>query len=105
MSEKQLQIKQTEIVNDFLLIQWTDETDSVISLSRMRDNCPCAACEGEKDALGNIYKGPPQRMTEQSYQLKGLKPVGYYGLQPYWADGHNTGIYTISYLKILSAEN
>ena len=27
MNEQQVQIKDTEIVNDFLLIQWTDETD------------------------------------------------------------------------------
>ncbi len=44
MNEQQVQIKDTEIVNDYLLIQWTDETDSAISLRMMRDNCPCASC-------------------------------------------------------------
>jgi len=93
MNEQQVQIKDTEIVNDYLLIQWTDETDSVISLRIMRDNCPCASCAGEKDVLGNV----------QSYQLKGLQPVGYYGLRPFWADSHTTGIYTIELLKELAA--
>ena len=104
MNEQQVQIKETEIVNDFLLIQWTDETDSAISLRLMRDNCPCASCAGEKDVLGNVYKGPPLKMTAQSYQLKGLQPVGYYGLRPFWADSHTTGIYTIELLKELAAE-
>ena len=103
MNEQQVQIKDTEIVNDYLLIQWTDETDSVISLRIMRDNCPCASCAGEKDVLGNVYIGPPLKMTAQSYQLKGLQPVGYYGLRPFWADSHTTGIYTIELLKELAA--
>jgi DUF971 family protein len=104
MSEKQLHIKSTEIVNNLLLIQWTDETDSAVPLSQMRDNCPCANCAGEKDALGNIYKGPPQQMTDQSYELKGLQPVGYYGLRPFWGDGHSTGIFTLQLLKELSED-
>lgn len=105
MSDKQIQINNTEIVNDLLLIQWSDESDSAITLTQLRDNCPCAGCIGEKDAFGNVYKGPPQKMSGQSYQLNGLKPVGYYGLQPFWVDGHSTGIYTIALLKKLSEEN
>jgi len=105
MSDKQIQINNTEIVNDLLLIQWSDESDSAITLTQLRENCPCAGCIGERDALGNIYKGPPQEMTSLSYKLNGVKPVGYYGLQPYWADDHSTGIYTISLLKKLTLEN
>ncbi len=102
MSDKQIQISQTEIVNDLLLIQWSDKTDSAIPLTILRDNCPCAGCAGEKDVLGNSYIGPPKKLTEHSYRLKGLQPVGYYGLQPFWSDGHSTGIYTIDFLKTLA---
>lgn len=105
MNDNQIQINQTEVVNDLLLIQWSDKTDSVIPLTTLRDNCPCATCAGEKDALGNIHVGPTQKRNQQSYQLQGLKPVGYYGLQPFWSDGHSTGIYTIDLLKKLAAEN
>ncbi len=102
MSNNQIQINQTEVVNDLLLIKWSDDTDSAIPLTLLRDNCPCASCAGEKDALGNIYIGPPQQMTQQSYQLRQLQPVGYYGLRPFWTDGHSTGIYTIELLKKIS---
>ncbi|MCH7613536.1 MAG: DUF971 domain-containing protein [Candidatus Marinimicrobia bacterium] len=105
MSDKQIQINDTEIVNDLLLIQWSDKTDSAIPLTLLRDNCPCASCAGEKDALGNIHVGPPQQMTQQRYQLRGVQPVGYYGLRPFWADGHSTGIYTHDLLKKLAADN
>ncbi|MFQ6677500.1 MAG: DUF971 domain-containing protein [Fidelibacterota bacterium] len=104
MSNEQVQINQTEIVNDLLLIQWSNETDSAIPLIILRDNCPCAGCVGEKDALGNTYIGPPKKLTPLSYRLKGIQPVGYYGLRPFWADGHATGIYTIDQLLELSQE-
>ncbi len=105
MNDNLIHINHTEAVNDLLLIQWSDKTDSAIPLTLLRNNCPCASCAGEKDALGNMYVGPPQQMTQQSYQLQKLQPVGYYGLRPFWADGHATGIYTVELLKKLAVEN
>jgi DUF971 family protein len=31
-----------------------------------------------------------------------MQPVGYYGIRPFWCDGHNTGIFTVELLKELS---
>jgi DUF971 family protein len=53
--------------------------------------------------LGNIYKGPAPVLNDSSFQINGIQPVGYYGLQLYWKDGHNTGIFTGNLLKILSS--
>jgi len=36
------------------------------------------------------------------YVLKGAQQVGYYALQLFWGDGHQTGIYTWDKLKSLS---
>ncbi len=102
MNKHQLQIQDTEIVNDLLLIKWSDDSDSALPLQLLRDNCPCAACAGEKDVLGNVYKGPPQQIKPQSYQLHALQLVGYYGLRPFWADGHTTGIFTVALLQALA---
>ena len=41
-----------------------------------------------------------ERIT-QSYKLVGMQPVGQYGIQLIWGDGHNTGIYTFNYLRRL----
>ena len=49
-----------------------------------------------------MYKGPPKKLNDNSYQVSGLQPVGYYGLRPFWRDGHSTGIFTIELLKELS---
>ena len=55
-----------EIVNDLLLLKWDNDTDDALLLKSMRDNCPCANCSGETDVFGNVYKGPPQKMKEES---------------------------------------
>ena len=36
-----------------------------------------------------------------AFGLKRFEMVGGYGLQIFWADGHGTGIYSISYLQQL----
>ncbi len=94
----ELAIKNFEIVNDLLLVY----SEAIVRLKHMRQKCPCASCEGEKDALGNIYKGPDPILNESSFIVTGIQPVGYYGLRPFWKDGHNTGIYTGEKLKALS---
>ena len=94
-------IKHTEVVNEFLLVKWTDGSETVILLKNLRKNCPCASCAGETDVLGNIYKGPTQEMNKNSYRIMSINPVGYYGIRPIWTDGHNTGIYTFDLLKSL----
>ena len=99
-----LSIKKYDVVNDTLIIKWSDDIESYITLQRMRKVCPCAGCAGEKDALGNIYKGPEQQLNQSSYQLLNIKQIGYYALQPFWGDGHNTGIYRFELLKKLGDE-
>tara|TARA_B110000438_G_scaffold217525_1_gene210264 strand:+ start:1173 stop:1487 length:315 start_codon:yes stop_codon:yes gene_type:complete len=95
-------IKDYEILNDLLLVNFSDESEVVIPLRLLRDRCPCAGCEGETDALGNLYKSTPQAKTDASYELIQVLPVGYYGLKPLWADNHTTGIFTMDLLIELS---
>ena len=48
-------IKDFDILNNLLLVNFSDGSEVAIPLKRLRDRCPCAGCEGESDALGNIY--------------------------------------------------
>jgi DUF971 family protein len=98
---KNIQLKYHEVVNEFLLLQWEDNTENILELKSMRDNCPCANCSGETDVFGNVYKGPPQSMNAESYTLKGIQPVGHYAIRPFWNDGHRDGIYPFEFLKKL----
>lgn len=82
-----------------LAIKWDDGSESYIPLQKLRRACPCAGCKGESDIMGNLYKGPDQLLTPPAFQLRVLNPVGTYALQPVWADGHATGIYSFDYLR------
>lgn len=81
-----------------LAIKWDDGHESYISLEKLRRACPCASCQGEMDVMGHLHKPPEQPLTPASFQLREIIPVGTYGIQPAWADGHATGIYSFDYL-------
>ena len=82
-----------------LAIKWDDGTETFISLEKLRRHCPCAGCKGEVDIMGNLYKGPDRPLSAQAFQLVRVVKVGGYALQPVWADGHTTGLYSYDYLK------
>ena len=86
-----------------LAIAWSDGTESYLPLDLLRRACPCAACGGEPDVLGHVVR-PQVAYTPQSFILSGVAVVGGYALQPAWADGHGTGLYTFSYLRRLASE-
>ena len=90
-----------EIVNDLLVIKWENGEESYISFETLRNNCPCAECSGETDALGNLYVGSGKPKREAGQNLLRIKPVGYYALQLTWGDGHDSGIYRFELLKEL----
>ncbi len=51
--------------------------------------------------MGHVYKGREVQLTSTSFRLSRIVPVGGYALQPTWADGHNTGLYSLDYLRAL----
>ncbi len=82
-----------------LAIKWDDGTESFLSLETMRRQCPCAACHGETDVLGNVYKGPNRLLSANDFKLIRLNNVGGYALNAVWGDGHSTGLYSFELLK------
>lgn len=90
-----------EIVNGMLIIRWSDGQESYLEPVALRDACPCAECGGETDALGNVYGGDARPKGEDGYHLVDARTVGHYALQPFWQDGHNTGIYRFEILREL----
>ena len=82
-----------------LALKWDDGGESFILLEKLRRACPCAGCKGEMDVMGKVYKSPERPLSPAAFQLVRLERVGTYALQPVWADGHATGIYSFDYLK------
>jgi DUF971 family protein len=87
-------------IGDELAIVWNDGMESYFNLEFLRRACPCAACGGEPDVLGKVVR-PNVTYSPESFQLTGFDIVGGYALQPRWADGHSTGIYSFTYLRRL----
>lgn len=86
-----------------LAIRWDDGGEDFIALEKLRRACPCAGCKGEVDILGNLYKNPEKPFAPNSFELARITSVGGYAIQPVWADGHNTGIYSFEYLCRVAA--
>jgi DUF971 family protein len=87
-------------VGDELAIAFSDGTEMYFPLPMLRRACPCAQCQGEPDAMGRVRR-PVVEHGDGAFGLKRFELVGGYGLQLFWADGHGTGIYSISYLEKL----
>jgi DUF971 family protein len=85
-----------------LAIRWDESSESYIPLEKLRRACPCAGCKGETDIMGQRHRGPKVPLPANAFELRGMKQVGGYGVQPIWADGHSTGIYSFEYLRELS---
>jgi len=52
--------------------------------------------------MGHLHKGPDQPLTPRSFQLMRIVNVGGYAIQPIWADGHATGMFSFDYLQRLA---
>ncbi len=89
-------------IGNELAIKWQNGDENFFPLEQLRCACPCAVCKGEVDIMGNLYKGPERKLTAAAFQLVRLISVGGYAIQPVWADGHATGIFSFDYLKQLA---
>jgi DUF971 family protein len=100
MPERIIPTNVQQIGNE-LAIVWNDGVESYLPVETLRRACPCAACGGEPDVLGYVDR-PAVTYTPQSFVLLGCQVVGGYALQPAWADGHGSGLYSFPYLRRLA---
>jgi ATP-binding protein involved in chromosome partitioning len=82
-----------------LAVYWSDGWKWVYGCVELRAACPCAACV---DEFTGVRKIKVNDVDPQVYIDKAL-PVGRYGVNLVWTDGHSTGIYTYKYLRELEA--
>jgi DUF971 family protein len=92
MTPKKISIKDKR----YLYIKWPDDSESMIALSNLRKNCPCAACMAERKNQPASYI---PLLSSVQLTLEDIKAIGSYAVQLFWQDGHNTGIYTYEKLK------
>ncbi|MCA9672631.1 MAG: DUF971 domain-containing protein [Myxococcales bacterium] len=76
-------------------IEWIDGHRSHWRLSHLRRACPCAACVDEW--TGDALLDPSS--VDDDILCSEVDSVGRYALRIKFADGHDSGIYTFSYLR------
>jgi DUF971 family protein len=86
--------------DDKLVITWSDGLRTTYTWQHLRNNCPCASCREER------LKPPDPFHILKPSELVPLKPVridpiGYYAYKITWSDGHDTGLFTVEYLREL----
>ncbi|MEY3898482.1 MAG: hypothetical protein RLZZ214_4004 [Verrucomicrobiota bacterium] len=89
----------TIIGNEFAL-SFSGGQEAYLPLALLRRACPCAACQGEPDAMGRVLR-PLVEYGPRAFDLERFETVGGYAIQLFWADGHSSGIFSFSYLQKL----
>lgn len=85
-----------------LEIVWADGYRSVYPLAGLRNVCPCAECRGGHEAMSQpVERSALHERPEKTWQLSNAFLVGHYALGIAWADGHDSGIYTWTFLRAL----
>lgn len=89
--------------DDHLRITWSDGMIRQYAVRALRDACPCATCREKRNApppdpmeLPILPPGAGGPLT-----ITGMRPVGSYAYSIAFSDGHNTGLYTLEFLREL----
>ena len=86
-------------------IEWKDGHRSSYTFQYLRDACPCAMCNEERNRVG---RKPGEGLKPEPGVLPLFKPVarateaeavGRYAIRFTWNDGHLHGIYSWDYLR------
>jgi len=81
-------------------VAWADGHASRYSFPYLRDHCPCAMCNDEREKKAQAGSSAAVLpMYKPRVTAKGAKPVGNYAVQIDFSDGHATGIYSFGHLR------
>ena len=86
---------------DHLRITWSDSVTHDLSIRQLRDSCPCATCREKRNAPAADAALLPVLTLEETkpLQIVNVKPVGNYAYGIHFSDGHDTGIFTLAFLR------
>jgi DUF971 family protein len=85
-------------------ITWSDGARGRATPRRLREACPCASCREQRvepvAAGGGLLQVlRPEEVAPLS--ITGMSPMGQYAYKISFSDGHDSGIYTLDFLREL----
>lgn len=85
-----------------LVIAWDDGFHGFVPFAELRAKCPCATCNEERQKPPNPFHVLSDREVAAGDPVPVAMPArGLYAYQIVWNDGHDTGIYSLEYLRQL----
>ena len=89
--------------DDHLIIEWSDGKVLRYSWQELRKACPCASCKEESSQPPDPFRVlSPAEL--QPLKPQKITPIGYYAYKVTWSDGHDTGLFTLDYLRQLGSQ-
>jgi DUF971 family protein len=87
-------------------IVWSDEHVSHYDFAYLRDECPCATCNEEREkkrafAAAGGTSATALPMFKPKARAQAATIVGNYAIQITFSDGHATGIYSYDILRTI----
>ena len=87
-------------------IVWTDGHASHYEFAYLREECPCASCNEERNkkaALGGGLPAPSPLlpMYKPKARAQSAAPMGNYAVQISFTDGQSTGIFSYDHLRTI----
>jgi DUF971 family protein len=83
-------------------MSWSDGASTSFTPRLLRDACPCATCREQR--VEPAKPNPLQVLRPEEtapLTITGMQPVGQYAYKIAFSDGHDSGIYTLEYLREL----
>jgi DUF971 family protein len=82
----------TQLTNHSFRILWSDDKFSVLKLSALQSNCPCARCINSRAG------------SKEKLRAVKISSVGNYALRIDFTEGCSRGVYTFNFLRTLHLE-
>lgn len=82
-------------------VTWSDGHTSRYTFPYLRDHCPCATCNDEREqkAKDKTHSADVLPMYKPRVTAKAASSVGNYAIQIQFSDAHSTGIYSFAALR------
>ncbi len=102
--KKPMDVKVRVSTGEGVDIVWSDGHSSHYDFPYLRDNCPCALCNDEREKKARIGGGAgttpaPLPMFKPRTTARSAAAVGNYAIQIEFSDGHATGIFSFDHLR------
>jgi DUF971 family protein len=100
--KKPMDVKVHVTTGEGVEVAWSDGHLSRYAFQYLRDLCPCALCNDEREKkarMGSPAAGAVLPMFKPRVTAKGASAVGNYAIQIQFSDGHATGIYSYEHLR------